>query len=185
MFALFLGTSVVEKSLSSTSIMVSKRVGSKENIERSTGDMVEQVPINFPIYADTQLFVEKDMKITWEEIKDIFAGTFNEDLEDRQVYINIHKSDLYRVACRYPAFPCVDIIHWVVSHTDPEMMTLSNTSGTHFSTFRSEKYHQMYHFPQSVNYMNALLFTPNNNVNSRDILKRWVKEPSKFRTTPN
>ena len=53
--------------------------------------MVEHVPINFPIYADTQLFIDKDMKITWQEIKDIFVGNFKEDLEDRQVYVNIHK----------------------------------------------------------------------------------------------
>ena len=40
-------------------------------------------------------------------------------------------------------------------------------------------------FLQSVNYMDALFFTPNNNVNSRDILKHWVKEPSKLMKTPN
>lgn len=33
--------------------------------------------------------------------------------------------------------------------------------------------------------MDALFFTLNNNLNSRDIMKHWVKEPSKFRTTPN
>lgn len=49
------------------------------------------------------------MKITWQEIKDIFAGSSREDLEDRQVYVNIHRYNLHKVACRYPAFPCVDI----------------------------------------------------------------------------
>lgn len=62
------------------------------------------------IYADKQLFIEKDMKFTWKEIKDIFVGSFKEDLEDQQVYVNIHKLGLYRVRCRYPAFPCMDII---------------------------------------------------------------------------
>ncbi len=91
--------------------MVSKRDRSKDTIESSTGDVVEHVQMNLPIYANTQLFVEKDMKITWKEINDIFAGTFKEYLEDRKVYVNIHKSGLYRVACRYPAFPWVNIIH--------------------------------------------------------------------------
>ena len=44
--------------------------------------MVEYVPMKLPIYVDTQLFVEKDMKMTWPEIKDIFSYSFKEDLED-------------------------------------------------------------------------------------------------------
>ena len=38
-------------------------------------------------------------------------GTFWEDLEDHQVYVNIHKFGLYHIACRYPVLPCSDIIH--------------------------------------------------------------------------
>ena len=53
--------------------------------------------MNLPIYADTQLFLEKHMKITLQEIKDIFAGSFKEDMEDWQVYVNIHKVGLYKV----------------------------------------------------------------------------------------
>jgi len=97
--------------------------------------------MNFPVYADTQLFIEKDMNITWQEIKDIFAGSFKEDLEDQQVYVNIHKSSLYKAACSYPTFPCVDIIHWIVSHTNPKTMTLSSASGTQLATFRMKNYH--------------------------------------------
>jgi len=154
-------------------------------VESNIGDVVEQVAIKFPIYANTQLFIEKDMKITWQEIKDIFASNFKEDLEDHQVYVNIHKSSLYKVTCRYPTFLCMDVIHWVVSHNDLKTMTLSNTNGTQLATFRTENYHQMYHLLQSMNYMDALFFTPNNNLNSRDIFKHWVKEPSKLTTTPN
>ena len=65
MFTLSPGTLFADESLSSKGIMVSKRVGSKDTIERNTGDVVEQVPINLPIYADTQVFIEKEMKITW------------------------------------------------------------------------------------------------------------------------
>ena len=43
----------------------------------------------------------------------------------------------------------------------------------------------MYHLPQPVNHMDALLFTPNSNVNTRPIMKHWVIEPSKIRSTPN
>ena len=43
----------------------------------------------------------------------------------------------------------------------------------------------MHHLPQLVNRMDALFYTPNNNVNTRDIMMRWVKYSSKFRSTPN
>lgn len=66
------------------------------------------------------------MKIAWKKINEIFEGTFKEDLEDRHVYVNIHKLGLYRVTCRYPTFPCVEMIHLFVSHTNLEMMKLSN-----------------------------------------------------------
>ena len=71
--------------------MVSKRVISKDIVESSIGDVVEQVSMDLVFYANTQLFIEKDMKITWQEIKDIFARIFKEYLEDRQVYVKIHK----------------------------------------------------------------------------------------------
>ncbi len=45
--------------------MASKRVASKETIESSIGEAIEQTSVNLPIYADTQLFIEKGMKLTW------------------------------------------------------------------------------------------------------------------------
>lgn len=77
------GTVVVEKLLSSMGNMVCKRSRLKDNVKRTTRDVVEQVPMDSPIYVDTQCFIEKDMKITWQEIKDIFVASFKEDLEDQ------------------------------------------------------------------------------------------------------
>lgn len=93
------------------------------------------------IYEDTKLLLDKDIKLKWQEVNEAFTGTFEEDLEDRQVYMNIHKFGLYRIACRYVEFPCTDMIH---SHTDPEMMTLSNISGTKLATFWARDYGEMY-----------------------------------------
>jgi len=165
--------------------MVSKRDASKETFESSNGDAVEQVLVSLLVYADTQLFIEKGMMLTWKEIKDIFGGDFQEDLEDWQVYVNIHQSGLHKISCRYFAFPCADIIHWIVSHTDPETMTLSNATGTQLSIFKTKNYHQMYHLPQSVNHMDELFYTTQIFVKAMDIIKCWVKEESKFRSMPN
>jgi len=120
--------------------MDSKRSESKDTIESATRDMVEQVSMSLLVYEDTNMFLDKDIKVKWQDINDIFSGTFEENLEDRRVYVNIHKSSLYWVACRYPAFPCADMIHVIVSHTDPTTMVLRNASGTKLATYRVEDF---------------------------------------------
>jgi len=80
---LFPGATVVEQRLKSTSNMASKRARPKDTVERSIRDVVEHVSMNLPVYVDTQLFIEKDMKLTCQGIKDIFSCSFKEDLEDR------------------------------------------------------------------------------------------------------
>jgi len=83
-----------------------------------------------PIYEDTKLLIDKEIKIKWQDINNIFLGTFDENLEERRVYVNIHKSRFYQIACKYLKFPCTNMIQWIVSHIDPETMVLSSVSGT-------------------------------------------------------
>lgn len=120
--------------------MASKRAGSKDTIESIIGDVVEQVSMSLPIYEDTRLFIEKDIKITWKDINNTFGSNIEEKLEDRQVYVKIHKLGLYKLACRYPVFPCADMIHWIVSHTDSEMMILRSVRGVELATFKTKNY---------------------------------------------
>ena len=96
------------------------------------------------IYEDTKLYLDKDIKLKWQEVNETFAGTFGEDLEDRQVYMNIHKYGLYQIAWRYPAFPCMDMIHWIISQTNLKKMTLSSVSGMKLATFWAWDYEEMY-----------------------------------------
>jgi len=59
------GTIVVEH-FSPTIIvtMAPKGIASKDNTESSIREAVEQTPVNFPVYSDTQLYVEKDSYLT-------------------------------------------------------------------------------------------------------------------------
>jgi len=84
----------VHMSLNSLVSMASKRVGSKEINRSATSAAVERVSTSLPIYEDTKMIVEKDIKLKWKEVNDALSGTFGEDLEDRQVYVNIQKSSL-------------------------------------------------------------------------------------------
>jgi len=64
-------------------------------------------------------------------------------------------------------------------------MVLSTVSGTQLTTFKVENFQEMYHLPQLVVIMDAPFTRPSSSEKSKDILKSWVKEPSKFRTTLN
>jgi len=55
----------VRQSLSSIGTMVSKRAGLKDTVESVTGDVVEQVSMSLPIYEDTKLFIDKEIKMKW------------------------------------------------------------------------------------------------------------------------
>lgn len=137
------------------------------------------------IYENNKLIVAKDINLKWREVNDASSRTFGEDLKYHQVYVNIHKSFLYQIAYRYPMFPCVAMIYWIVLQTNSEMMVLSSVNGTKISTFRAQHYQNMYHFPKRVITLETPFSIPNNNANSKDILKNYVKGPAKFMMTPN
>lgn len=179
-----LGITGVRPSLNIIVTMASKRIGSKDTFASETGDAVEQVFMGLLVYEGTKLAIDKDIKLKWHDINDTFSGTFVEYLEDHKVYVNIHKSSLYHISCMYLVFPCTDMIHWIVLHTNPETTMLRSASRIELATFRVKDYQVMYHFPQLMITMEKP-FNTRNNANSRGILKSWVKEPAKFRTKPS
>ena len=64
--------------------MASKREGSKETIESTTGYVFEKVYMSFLIYEDTTLFIDKEINIKWKDVNDIFLGIFEDNLEDAE-----------------------------------------------------------------------------------------------------
>ena len=109
--ALSLDLAGVRLPLNSLGSMASKGLGSKDTDGSATGAEIERVSTSLPIYEDTKLILDKDIKLKWKDFNDAFASTFGEDLKDHQVYVNIHKFGLYRISCRYPMFPCANMIH--------------------------------------------------------------------------
>lgn len=75
--------------------MASKRAGSKDIDKSATREKVERVSTSLPIYEDTKMILDKDIKLKWKEVNDAFAVIFREDLKDHQVYVNVHKYNLY------------------------------------------------------------------------------------------
>lgn len=110
---------------------------------------------------------------------------FWEDFKDYQVYLNIHKSRLYQITCRYLMFPCTNIIHQIFSHTNLKMMTLSSVSGMNIGIIWAQDYDDMYEMLKPMTIMETPFNLPSRSDNSRDILKNQVKEIARFRMKTN
>ena len=63
--------------------MSSKRTGSEDTDGVAARTTVEQVSSSMPIFEDTKLYIDKDIKMKWQEVNETFAGTYGEYLEDR------------------------------------------------------------------------------------------------------
>ena len=72
----------VHQSLISTCTMASKRAGSKVTIKSVTRDVVKQVSMRLLIYEDMKMFIDKEIKMKWQEINEIFSCTFDDNMED-------------------------------------------------------------------------------------------------------
>lgn len=63
--------------------MTPNGVASTRTIERNIGETIEQTPIDSSIYADTQLFIEKESTLTWQQVNEsLSAKSLEADLED-------------------------------------------------------------------------------------------------------
>ena len=74
--------------------------------------------MSFPVHTKKNILIKKEINITWQDINTIFLEKFEENLEDQQVYVNIHKSGLYKVACKFPMFHFANVI-LLGSHPNP------------------------------------------------------------------
>lgn len=62
--------------LCSIGTMTSKRAGSKDTVGDETRDVVEHVSMVLPIYEDTKIFIDRDIKMKWNDTNDTFLATF-------------------------------------------------------------------------------------------------------------
>jgi len=64
------------------------------------------------------------------------------------------------ISCRFPTFPCEDIVSWILSHTYPKTMTLNSANRQRLDSFLTVDYHLMYHFPKPESLMDSSMLKP-------------------------
>jgi len=63
--SIYPGITGVRLPLNDTDAMASRRIESKDTVEGTNGDTVEQVSMSLPIYEDTKSFVDNIIKMKW------------------------------------------------------------------------------------------------------------------------
>lgn len=60
-----------------------KRTESQDTSGVAAGRTVEQVSSSLSRYEDIKLYLDKEIKLKWQEVNEAFTNTFGEDLKHR------------------------------------------------------------------------------------------------------
>ena len=63
----------------------------------------------------------------------------------KEVYRNIIKSGLQRVAVNTLVLPCPDVIEWITKKIDHQHRSILNYEGKSVADYKSSVFNQMYH----------------------------------------
>jgi hypothetical protein len=90
-----------------------------------------------PAFRDTEASIGAKMAFPhWEEVfkkikkEEPLEYTPHRDPETRklgeEVLFNIHKAYLHMVASQYPVFPCIELLKWIIDHTDTQKCLIND-----------------------------------------------------------
>jgi len=68
----------------------------------------------------------------------------------REIYKNIIKSGLHRVAMKTPVLPCPDIIEWITRRIDHHYRSILNVEGKVVASYKPSMLNQMYHLKEAT-----------------------------------
>ena len=105
------------------------------------------------IFTDTECKVDKKVTFTWNSLFQSFKDKYflmllQDDVStelSKEVYKNIIKSRLHRVAVKTPILPCSDVIEWITRKIDHEHRSIINYEGKSVVNHKASLFNQMYH----------------------------------------
>jgi hypothetical protein len=101
-----------------------------------------------------------------------------EDQDELQIFKNIQRSGLHRVASHVAVFPCVDAIVWILKHVDLENRYILNARGDPIASFQVVDLEKYYHLEKGTQKLDEELLSGFKH-KEKDLFKIWYK-PKKF-----
>jgi hypothetical protein len=93
-----------------------------------------------PAFGDTEVNI--GTKTTFPQWEDMFKEINHEEFPkyaphsdpdtrklDDEVFVNIHKAYLHMVASRTPVFHCIELLKWLIDHSDAQKCVINDDNG--------------------------------------------------------
>ena len=137
------------------------------------------------IFADTECKGYKKVGYTWTSLFQAFHDKeFLMLLQDdastdfsKDIYRNIIKSGLHRVAIKTLVLPCPDVIEWITRTIDHQHQSILNFEGEILASYKHFMINQMYHLKEaSIKISPKWLKQKSEYVDLFTILKGWWSE---------
>ena len=109
------------------------------------------------IFVDTECKADKKVCYTWNSFFHAFQDKeflmlLHNDAStkmSKEIYRNIIKSGLHRVAMKTLVLPCLDVIEWITRKDDHQHRSILNFEGKVVASYKASMMNQMYHLKES------------------------------------
>ena len=112
--------------------------------------------------------------ITRREVPDI-------GFKEENIYVNIERYSLMKIATRPEIFPCLEVIGWILPRADVTTMILENVDKQGYVAYSPRYVALAYHFPEAQIYLTEY-WLRNIRMDLVETLKRILMPGRNFRT---
>jgi hypothetical protein len=157
-------------------------------IKTSTKEVFSQPPA----FGDTEVNIgTKTVFPRWEEIfKKIKREEFPEYTPhsdpdtrklDDEVLLNVRKVYLHMVASRTPVFPCIELLKWLIDHTDTQICLINDDNGGCVGVFLPVEVQNYYKLREPEEWLNTDFVVSFYEKHDTDkVMASWWREDKNF-----
>ena len=106
-------------------------------------------------YEDSKCIIGVEPEYQWGEIYRLIMRREvpNIGFEEENIYANIERSSLMKIATRPEIFPCLEVIGWILPRTDVTTMILETVDKHGYAAYSPGYVALDYHFPEAQIYL--------------------------------
>ena len=138
--------------------------------------------VEYP-YEDTKFRIGVEPEYQWGKIYRLIMRREVPDIgfEEENIYANIERSSLMKIATRPKLFPCSEVIGWILPRVDVTTMILENVDKQSYATYSPGYVALAYHFPEAQIYLTED-WVKSIRMDLVETLKRMLMPGKNFRT---
>ena len=135
---------------------------------------------NAGVFTDTSGYVSESLNIEWSKMYTSFDNDeFSCVDHDQPAYVQIHNSQLHRVAARPPFMPYTDPIKWELDHVDLKQREFVSIDNAPIALFHSNVFARAYALATPKRLLSSKFFDKTlAKFNYKEVVKSWLEDPT-------